>query len=177
MVNFWAQPECSRNIKLKVLEININNNNYSSISNMTNIPISDLINGYENYRNQIEDIQIEIDTSEEDFRHLEFNAIINEETSSELLLQKCNVDEYPGLGKYFENITLVHRLRETTAYCGFTRVNPPNGDEIQQRKLELRKNPYVVRNDDKWLPAIWVCYNYRTSNFNKTVKWQNYIKI
>lgn len=133
-----------------------NDRHFEEISRRYEIPIQDLRAGFDDLNNQIQNTDVEIDTTEEDFRFLEYNAIVTEQTSSELILEKCNFSNYPAsFAKYFENITLVHRLRETTAFCGFTRINPPTGDETQEKIKQLWKRPYLINDENNWLPALW----------------------
>jgi hypothetical protein len=58
------------------------------------------------------------------------------------------------VGKYFSNIVLVYRLKETRAFCGFTRVNPESGQGIPDLREALWKNPPT--GEDTWLPAYEV---------------------
>ena len=55
----------------------------------------------------------------------------------------------PVIGKYFRSISLVHKLQETRAFVGFSRVEP-NVMPISERKKMLRLG------DESWLPAIQV---------------------
>lgn len=55
----------------------------------------------------------------------------------------------PIISKYFNSISLVHKLQETRAFVGFSRVEPKEMP-ISDRKKMLRLG------DDNWLPAIQV---------------------
>lgn len=55
----------------------------------------------------------------------------------------------PIISKYFNSISLVHKLQETRAFVGFSRVEPKEMP-ISERKKMLRLG------DENWLPAIQV---------------------
>lgn len=55
----------------------------------------------------------------------------------------------PVISKYFKSISLVHKLQETRAFVGFSRIEPKEMS-IAQRKEMLRLG------DENWLPAIQV---------------------
>lgn len=91
---------------------------------------------------------------EEDFRRSEYGAICDGKVGpqTELYVEAVDLQEYePDVGRYFSRIQLVHKLRETRALVGFTRILPPDGDltspRLQKMKLDIGIN---------WLPAIKV---------------------
>lgn len=55
----------------------------------------------------------------------------------------------PSISKYFKSISLVHKLQETRAFVGFSRIEPKEMP-VSERKKMLRLG------DDNWLPAIKV---------------------
>jgi len=55
----------------------------------------------------------------------------------------------PAISKFFKSISLVHKLQETRAFVGFSRVEPKEMP-ISERKKMLRLS------DGNWLPAIQV---------------------
>lgn len=55
----------------------------------------------------------------------------------------------PIISKYFNSISLVHKLQETRAFVGFSRIEPREMP-ISERKKMLRLG------DENWLPAIQV---------------------
>ena len=60
-------------------------------------------------------------------------------------------DYAPDVRRFFSKIQLVHKLRETRALIGFTRVIPPDGDPKSPRLQHLQLNDALG-----WLPAIRV---------------------
>lgn len=89
------------------------------------------------------------------FRRDEFNVLRVPRTDDQLLTVRRDVSEYEEVASsYFSNVILVHKLRETRAFAGFTRVFPENGASLEDRKELLRKNN--LQSSDDWLPAYVV---------------------
>ena len=93
-------------------------------------------------------------TDEEQYRQGEFEALGTERggEKTDLFITKGKLGDYPPeLTRCFSKISLVHKLRETRALSGFTRILPPDGqigsDRLQKLKLDQRID---------WLPAIVV---------------------
>ncbi len=92
--------------------------------------------------------------SEELYRRTEYEAILNGEGGDNQDFSVTNVrsDEYENpVKKYFKSIVLVHKLRETRALVGFTRLLPDDGKTIREMRAELS-----ISNNINWLPAIIV---------------------
>ncbi|MEI8012169.1 MAG: DUF1998 domain-containing protein [Candidatus Omnitrophota bacterium] len=92
--------------------------------------------------------------SEEDFRLTEYRAICESKVgpNTELYVESANLAAYEAdIAKFFSRIRLVHKLRETRALVGFTRILPPDGS-LESNRLQSIK--YDSRVD--WLPAIKV---------------------
>ncbi len=97
------------------------------------------------------DVQIK---SEENFRKAEFGSLYNlvGKSSRDLYITSENLDSYTGIiHKYFNSVLLIHRLRETRALVGFSRLLPEDGTDDMIKKSKLSKNPEL-----NWLPAITV---------------------
>lgn len=93
-------------------------------------------------------------STEEKFRSTEYQAIVAGKVGpqSELFVEKMEVDKYSSwLKNYFTSICLVHKLRETRALVGFTRILPPDGNISSPRLQKLKLDPRI-----DWLPAIKV---------------------
>jgi hypothetical protein len=93
-------------------------------------------------------------TDEEQYRQNEFEALGTERggEKTDLFIKKGKLEDYPPeLTRRFSKVCLVHKLRETRALSGFTRILPPDGqigsDRLQELKLDLSID---------WLPAIVV---------------------
>lgn len=91
--------------------------------------------------------------SEELYRRSEYEAILKGEggDNQDFYVTNISRNEYADpVRKYFKSITLVHKLRETRALVGFTRLLPDNDKQIRKMRAELSVN-YI-----NWLPAIVV---------------------
>jgi hypothetical protein len=92
--------------------------------------------------------------SEEAFRRSEYDALkaARGAPQSDLLVETASLQSYGDpVAKAFSHLALVHKLRETRALAGFTRILPPDGNlrsaRIQSLKLDNRID---------WLPATIV---------------------
>lgn len=100
-----------------------------------------------------EDESGEVD-NESDLRQEEYKCILrgrNSENSDFKALKK-SFDKYAEkelLGKYFESVILIEKLKETRVFTGFSRITPDNSDR-QGKMRQLSKEPV------KWLPAYEV---------------------
>jgi hypothetical protein len=91
---------------------------------------------------------------EEDFRRSEYQAICDGKVGpqSELYVECAKLADYkPEVTKFFSRIRLVHKLRETRALAGFTRILPPDGNLASDRLQGLKLDQQI-----DWLPAIKV---------------------
>jgi hypothetical protein len=94
------------------------------------------------------------DDPETAFRRAEYATLRKPRNEAELFVQQAVLDEYDReIVEPFAKIMLVHRLRETRAFAGFTRVFPDNDQTTQERKAMLRKSDC---HDSRWLPAYIV---------------------
>lgn len=94
------------------------------------------------------------DISEDDYRMAEYNVLIKNsgKDNTDFYAKNCPIGMYDGIiSEFFHSISLVHKLRETRALVGFTRLDPPQaGIPLADRKNQLRLS------DSDWLPAIEV---------------------
>ncbi|MFI5336410.1 MAG: DrmB family protein [Opitutales bacterium] len=91
---------------------------------------------------------------EESFRRSEYQAICDGKVGpqTELYVECAALKDYePEVAAFFSRIRLVHKLRETRALAGFTRILPPDGNLSSPRRQSLRLDPAI-----DWLPAIKV---------------------
>jgi hypothetical protein len=91
---------------------------------------------------------------EEDFRRSEYQAISDGKVGpqSELYVESVKLADYERvIARFFSKIRLVHKLRETRALVGFTRILPPDGSLASDRLQRLKLDPQI-----NWLPAIKV---------------------
>ena len=89
------------------------------------------------------------------FRRDEFNVLRIPRKDDQLLTVQANLEHYEEIARsHFSNVILIHKLRETRAFAGFTRVYPHDGTALEYRKRLLRKDLPDGEND--WLPAYVV---------------------
>ena len=91
---------------------------------------------------------------EEDFRRSEYQALCDGRggEKTELYVETASVSPYDAdVGRLFSRIQLVHKLRETRALAGFTRILPPDGSLASDRLQDLNLDSNI-----DWLPAIKV---------------------
>lgn len=91
---------------------------------------------------------------EEDFRRSEYQAICAGKVGpqTELYAEIANLQDYDKeFARLFSKVRLVHKLRETRALAGFTRILPPDGSFGNARLQTLKMDPKI-----DWLPAIKV---------------------
>jgi hypothetical protein len=97
--------------------------------------------------------EISENISEEEFRIAEYNVLNKSSGSDDGEFHSISYDISkfdPRIRIYFDNISLVPKLRETRAFVGFSRLEPNETKSISEKKKELRIG------SDNWLPAIQV---------------------
>ena len=94
-------------------------------------------------------------TDEEDFRRSEYKALCEGrgDKRSDLFIETVALNDYEAnIAQFFSRICLVHKLRETRALAGFTRLLPPDGSLTSDRLQKLKLDEAGI----DWLPAIKV---------------------
>lgn len=92
------------------------------------------------------------ETSEDEYRLAEYNVLTKSSGGDAQPFHSKNypISCYdPVISKYFKSISLVHKLQETRAFVGFSRIEPRQMP-ISERKKMLRLG------SENWLPAIQV---------------------
>lgn len=93
------------------------------------------------------------DDAETGFRRQEYDTLIAAADFDQLVLRPAYLGRYaPEFSDLFSYVTLVHKLRETRALTGFTRVYADTDRELVSQQGMLRLNPP----DEMWLPAYTV---------------------
>lgn len=93
------------------------------------------------------------DDAETGFRRQEYNTLIAAADFDQLVLRPVDLRQYKeDFSCFFSHITLVHKLRETRALAGFTRVFADTDRDLASQQAKLRINPP----DKMWLPAYMV---------------------
>lgn len=92
--------------------------------------------------------------TEEAFRRSEYDALKAGRGSpqSDLMVEAASLDLYKSpVSTSLSHLALVHKLRETRALAGFTRILPPDGSLISPRLQGLALDKRI-----DWLPAMIV---------------------
>lgn len=94
--------------------------------------------------------------SEEFYRKMEYEAILKEPGSEkqDFFVSKVKVNEYKEneiISTGFDSICLLHKLRETRAFVGFSRWLPEDGKALEAKKDFIKLGASI-----NWLPAIVV---------------------
>jgi hypothetical protein len=93
------------------------------------------------------------DDAETGFRRQEYDTLITAADFDQLVIKPADLRKYDrGFSQYFANVTLVHKLRETRALSGFTRVFADTDRPLADLQAMLRLAPP----DETWLPAYTV---------------------
>ncbi len=103
--------------------------------------------------NELDGCGLAGDDTETGFRRQEFDTLCTSSDYDQLVLRPANLSEYDRqFAQFFGTATLVHKLRETRALAGFTRVFADNGRSIADLQAMLRREPA----EKGWLPAYVV---------------------
>jgi hypothetical protein len=93
------------------------------------------------------------DDLETGFRRQEYDTLIASADFDQLVLNPADPKRYAAsFSRYFANVTLVHKLRETRALTGFTRVFADTDRDL----ADLQGMLHHTELPDKWLPAYMV---------------------
>jgi len=85
------------------------------------------------------------------FRHEEALALQSQRSGKDLLTRVQPLEDYGRLAPYLAGVTLAEKIKETRVLNGFTRVDPPSGEELGDRqRLLWLQSPAPEQN---WLPA------------------------
>ena len=97
--------------------------------------------------------QTEGDDAETGFRRQEYDTLVAAADFDQLVLKPADLSRYDHeFSQYFANVTLVHKLRETRALTGFTRVFADTDRSLEYLQGMLR----LTEPEEKWLPAYMV---------------------
>jgi hypothetical protein len=103
-----------------------------------------------------EDLDCPSDDRETKFRRTEFGVLRKPQIRPDLQIRAEALADYGSwIGKNFDRVLLVDKLRETRALVGFQRVVPRGQVDFVALKALLRRNPAPVAPND-WLPAYAV---------------------
>ncbi len=89
------------------------------------------------------------------FRYAEFAVLREPRQDHQLIIENVPITSYQSdCSALFSRILLCHKLRETRALTGFTRVFPDNNQSLERRKNLMWRQPPV--GEKSWLPAYVV---------------------
>lgn len=151
----------------------LNESVFKFIANKYNVNFEELMKAAReklDIRSASENDSSEID-SEELYRKAEYEAIIKGEggDNQDFYVTNLSGAKYDTpIHKFFSSISLIHKLRETRALVGFSRLLPDNGKSVAALRAELSRNSNI-----DWLPAIIVKGEGVFFEFNKIMldKW------
>src|SRR5262249_38445272 len=89
------------------------------------------------------------------FLRAEFEVLRTPRREPQLMIDTADMSNYgPVVTRHFSRVMLVHKLRETRALAGFTRLGGEMTDDLERLKALMWKNP--PRPEGSWLPAYIV---------------------
>jgi len=124
------------------------------VASMRNLDSEELYAAAQRKLQGIGDQSALIAQTEEAFRRSEFDALKagRGAPQSDLLVESATLNRYESrVSTFFSHLALIHKLRETRALAGFTRILPPDGDLTSPRLQRLALDPRI-----DWLPAMIV---------------------
>ncbi len=118
-----------------------------------------------------------VEETEEEYRKVEFDELTNkvDKDNEDFLIKHKDVKDYGDFfERYFKEISLVEKLRETRALVGFSRIFPEDSKDLKEKKSQL-----YLGNNINWLPAIVVRGEGVFIGFKDDVlkKWENNPKV
>ena len=129
---------------------------FKFVADKYNVDVEELLTAA-NQRLELERLDSSVmgeNDSEELYRRSEYDAILSTHGGDNQDFYVTNIEkdryELPVRG-FFKSISLIHKLRETRALVGFSRLLPEDGKSLSQMKSELALNDAI-----SWLPAIIV---------------------
>lgn len=124
------------------------------VASIWNVDHAELLHAAQRKLEGVPEPSLLSEQTEEVFRRSEFDALKASRGApqTDLLVEPSSVKRYKGpVAGSFSHIALVHKLRETRALRGFTRLLPPDGDFRSPRLQPLSLDRRI-----DWLPATLV---------------------
>jgi len=88
------------------------------------------------------------------FRRAEYGVLQVRRDEPRLKIEPADLSDYGPVIKYFDQMMLIHKLRETRAFAGFTRLRTTRPQPLDEQKAMLRRTPFPPQ--QSWLPAYIV---------------------
>lgn len=130
---------------------------FEMLANQKNVDFEKLLNAGRNKLNTVDTVIVPEDLdpdSEELYRYSEYRAILTGQggDNQDFFVTNKKSEEYNfAVSDYFKSINLLHKLRETRALVGFTRILPEDGIPLSDKMADLSLSKSI-----DWLPAIIV---------------------
>jgi len=124
------------------------------VASMRNLDPKELYAAAQRKLQGIPEPSVLIAQTEEAFRRSEYDALKagRGAAQSDLLIETARLSGYTSpVSTSFSHLALVHKLRETRALAGFTRILPPDGNLTSPRLQKLALDRRI-----DWLPAMIV---------------------
>ena len=124
------------------------------LAGLNNVDETELFQAFERKINNIEGLpEVSETMSEDEYRVAEYRVLIKNSGSDAIDFHSVNypISNYHNrFWKLFKSISLVHKLRETRAFVGFSRLEPDSSNSISKAKSNIRLG------NGNWLPAVEV---------------------
>lgn len=124
------------------------------LAGLNQVDEAELFKAFEQKINNLEGLPEVCETmTEDEYRFAEYKVLVKNSGSDSIDFHSINypISKYhPVLANLFSSISLVHKLRETRAFVGFSRLEPNTSNDIKKSKSQLRLG------NGEWLPAIEV---------------------
>ncbi len=115
--------------------------------------IDKYINNEEALSSDTSELEFGTEEEEDNYRSKEYKLFLKTNNIKNFETKPININNYEGIiSKYFKNITLVHKLVETSAMYGFTRKEFQENLRLEEYKNKLRLYP-ISNFNETWLPA------------------------
>lgn len=140
-------------VSTRIVDGELDRSTINMLASANHVDKDELLQAFLNRSAGLEKVpDVSEEMSEDAYRLAEYNVLIKNSGGD---TQRFHSKNYPitcydpVISKYFKSISLVHKLQETRAFIGFSRVEPKEMP-ISERKKMLRLG------DENWLPAIQV---------------------
>jgi len=147
--------QCSPDRMVNVETARVALHNYYPDRKVDPAQLADAANKRLNGEGEMQKVAVDSDTPEQAFRRDEYELFRRDiqegYPKTNLLIRSSSMSDYePIIRDCFQRVSLVHKLRETRAFVGFSRIFPEDDlDERQRRSL-------ISRVPKEWLPAVVV---------------------
>lgn len=125
-----------------------------AVAELKMVDLEDLLEAAQQRLDDVQPEHVEADESEVQYRYAEYEALRTGRgaAQTDLYTTTKSPSEYEKpFSDFFVTVTLVHKLRETRAFYGFSRYLPEDTRQRSEKITDLRLDPRI-----NWLPAVAV---------------------